>query len=108
MSDQPTQTTAGHVARLIAEGADPWLPKEIGPRLADDWTRHPDTDAKVKLWEVYLPLAERIIAEVSRNMTNTPTTDIQWTTDAAERQFLLDWAIMLGCTPVHNWRRMAQ
>lgn len=64
-SSETTRTLVERVARLIAEGADPWRPEAIGPRLADDGTRHPETDAKLPLWQVYVPLAEQIIAEVS-------------------------------------------
>lgn len=48
------------IARIIC--IDPLYPAEIGPLSPDDGRRDPETDAKVALWQLYVPHAEKVLA----------------------------------------------
>jgi hypothetical protein len=58
MTERSFDATITKIARIVAANLNPW--SKEGLRNPDDWAQHPVTDTTVRLWEVFIPLAEKL------------------------------------------------
>jgi hypothetical protein len=58
MTEENLDATIREMARAIAADLNPW--SKDGPRNPDDWAQHPVTNTRVRLWEAFIPLAEKL------------------------------------------------